>query len=110
MARNGFKKDDADTHSGAPMDILMRYLTEAEKEKLKPYEPYKETHRRTGHINYHFGSRHYQLSAGSAPPLPTRKGKRGSIWFARAVTRTRFSTTSRRSGSRTWIWREWMLT
>jgi predicted TIM-barrel fold metal-dependent hydrolase len=75
MARNGFKIFDADTHSGAPADILMRYLTQAEKEKLKPYEPYKVTHRRTGHINYNFGSRHYKRRLGSAKPDEKREAR-----------------------------------
>ena len=80
MARNGFKIFDADTHSGAPMDILMRYLTHAEIDKLGAFEPYKVVHRRTGHINYHIGSRHYKRRLGAADPDEKRAAR---IYMAR---------------------------
>jgi hypothetical protein len=57
------------------MDILMRYLTAAEIEKLKPYESYKVVHRRTGHVNYHFGSRHYKRRLGAANPDDKREAR-----------------------------------
>jgi len=65
MARNGFKIFDSDTHVGPAADILERYLTQAEKEKLAAYEPHKSVHQRTGHATYTRGIRDYRRRLGS---------------------------------------------
>jgi hypothetical protein len=77
MARNGFKIFDSDTHVGPAANILERYLTESEKQKLKVYEPYRSTHQRTGHVTYTRGIREYRRRLGSLEaetkgPRPSR--------------------------------------
>jgi hypothetical protein len=68
MARDGFKVFDTDTHVDAAADLLERYLTQAEKQKLTAYEPYKSTHARSGHITYTRGVLEYRRRIGSADP------------------------------------------
>lgn len=41
MARNGFRIFDADTHVGPVMEVLEKYLTDAERAKLPAWEQYK---------------------------------------------------------------------
>jgi uncharacterized protein len=77
MAKNGFKIFDSDTHVGPAANILERYLTESEKQKLKVYEPYRSTHQRTGHVTYTRGIREYRRRLGSLEaetkgPRPSR--------------------------------------
>ncbi|MEQ1883194.1 MAG: amidohydrolase family protein, partial [Burkholderiales bacterium] len=64
MAKNGFKIFDSDTHVGPYVDILERYLTAQEKERLKAWEPYKRTslyagQGGVGHVTYARGERKY---------------------------------------------------
>ena len=57
MARAGFKIFDSDTHVGPFVDVLDPYLDAATKTSLAEWEPYKQAHRRTGHVTYTRGQR-----------------------------------------------------
>ena len=64
MAKNGFKIFDSDTHVGPYVDILDRYMTAGERERLKAWEPYKRVGQYSdqggqGHITYTKGERKY---------------------------------------------------
>ena len=68
MARNGFKVFDADTHVGPAAEILDKYLSEAERKKLEPWEPYKWVDPQIGNVMYTRGRRKYLRRLGSANP------------------------------------------
>ena len=72
MARNGFKIFDSDTHVGPAADILERYLSKSEKQKLESWERYKLVNSLNGHVEYTFGRRNYRRKLGSAGPEPER--------------------------------------
>jgi len=55
MARNGFRIFDSDTHVGPYMDVLERYLSGAERERLSGWEQYKSSSK--GHRVYTRGQR-----------------------------------------------------
>ena len=65
MAKNGFKIFDTDTHVGPYLDVLEKYLTEAEKSKLPAWEQYKSSTNR-GYAIYARGQRHYRRQIGRA--------------------------------------------
>lgn len=73
MAKNGFKIFDSDTHVGPVMDVLERYLADAEKAKLAAWEPHKTTNKR-GHVTYTRGQRRYRRRLGTATPEDTPGG------------------------------------
>ena len=60
MARNGYRIFDSDTHVGPVMDVLERFLTDAEKAKLAAWEQHKTANKR-GHVTYTRGQRRYQI-------------------------------------------------
>jgi len=104
MARDGFKIFDSDTHVGPSMNVLDKYLSSAEKDRLAGWEQWKDTNPRTGRITYTKGRRSYQRRLGTATaetgparymaaflPAPTAPARRCA------------STTTRPSGSPTWI-------
>jgi predicted TIM-barrel fold metal-dependent hydrolase len=66
MAPDGFRIFDSDTHVGPSMNILDRYLAEAEKARLADWEQWKDINARTGRITYTKGGRRYQRRLGSA--------------------------------------------
>ena len=66
MARNGFKIFDSDTHVGPSMNVLDKYLTAVEKDRLVDWEKWKDTNLRTGRITYTKGGRSYQRRLGTA--------------------------------------------
>ncbi|MEQ9815427.1 MAG: amidohydrolase family protein [Azospirillaceae bacterium] len=68
MARDGFKIFDTDSHCGPYVDIIERYLSAEEKERLKEWEPYRSAHKRTGHVTYTRGARKYPRRLGLAEP------------------------------------------
>ena len=72
MARNGFKIFDSDTHVGPAANILERYLSTAEKQKLATWERYKFVNPLNGHVEYTFGRRNYRRKLGCAGPEPER--------------------------------------
>jgi len=43
MAKNGFKIFDTDTHVGPYLDVLEKYLADAEKAKLPAWDQYKSS-------------------------------------------------------------------
>jgi len=103
MARDGFKIFDSDTHVGPSMNVLDKYLAAADKARLADWERWKDTNPRTGRITYTKGGRSYQRRLGTAAaetgparywprlPAPTGSGRRRAL------------TTTRPSGSPTWI-------
>ena len=66
MARDGFKIFDSDTHVGPSMNVLDKYLSSAEKDRLAGWEQWKDTNPRTGRITYTKGGRSYQRRLGTA--------------------------------------------
>ena len=66
MPRDGFRIFDSDTHVGPSMNILDRYLAQAEKARLADWEQWKDINARTGRITYTKGGRRYQRRLGSA--------------------------------------------
>ena len=73
MAKNGYRIFDSDTHVGPYLDVLEKYLTEAEKAKLPAWEQYRSK-TNTGYAIYAKGQRHYRRKLGAAGPEDT-KGK-----------------------------------
>jgi hypothetical protein len=67
MARDGFRIFDSDTHVGPDARILAGYLSEAEKDRLQGWEPYKSK-ARSGHETYTRGQRRYRRRLGMAEP------------------------------------------
>jgi len=67
MARDGFRIFDSDTHVGPDMNVLSRYLSEADKATLGPWERYRSVSRQ-GHVTYTRGQRHYRRRLGDARP------------------------------------------
>ena len=65
MARDGFKIFDSDTHVGPDARIVARYLSAAEKDRLRDWEAYKSRDR-TGHETYTRGQRRYRRRLGMA--------------------------------------------
>src|SRR6266850_2476049 len=72
MARNGFRIFDSDTHVGPYMDVLERYLSGAEKEKLAAWEPHRSKSK--GFPVYTKGQRRYLRKLGTAQPEPDKGG------------------------------------
>ena len=64
MAKNGYKIFDSDTHVGPSADILERYMSAAERERLKGFEEFRAENRRTGHTTYNFNTRKYTRRIG----------------------------------------------
>ena len=64
MARNGYRIFDSDTHIGPYMDVLERYLSGSEKEKLAAWEPHRSKSK--GFPVYTKGQRRYLRKLGSA--------------------------------------------
>src|ERR1700682_5570706 len=73
MAKEGYRIFDSDTHVGPYLDVLEKYLTEAEKSKLPAWEQYRSK-TNTGYAIYARGQRHYRRKLGAAGPEDT-KGK-----------------------------------
>ena len=108
MARNGFKIFDSDTHVGPAADILERYLSKSEKQKLESWERYKLVNSLNGHVEYTFGRRNYRRKLGSAGPEPERPRTTLPTGNILTTCRCRRRRSIRRSESKTWIGREWM--
>ncbi|MBV9361229.1 MAG: amidohydrolase family protein, partial [Betaproteobacteria bacterium] len=64
MARNGYRIFDSDTHVGPYMDVLERYLSGAEKERLTAWEPFRSKSK--GFPVYTKGARKYLRKLGTA--------------------------------------------
>ena len=73
MAKNGFKIFDSDTHVGPAANVLERYLSQSEKQKLQNWEKYKFVNPLNGDVEYTFGRRKYLRKLGSAGPEPDRR-------------------------------------
>ena len=67
MARDGYRIFDSDTHVGPDAAILVRYLSEAEKDRLAGWAEYKSRDR-NGHVTYTKGQRRYRRRLGDAEP------------------------------------------
>ena len=72
MAKNGFKIFDCDTHVGPDANVLLRYMTDAEKKRLDVMDSYKLTDPRSGHVEYTLGRRSYRRKLGQADPEPVK--------------------------------------
>src|SRR6476620_4000357 len=70
MARNGFRIFDSDTHVGPYMDVLERYLSGAEKDKLAAWEPHRSKSK--GFPVYTKGQRRYLRKLGTAEAAPDK--------------------------------------
>jgi predicted TIM-barrel fold metal-dependent hydrolase len=73
MARGGFRIFDSDTHVGPVMDVLEKYLAEADKAKLAAWEPHRTANKR-GHVTYTKGQRRYRRRLGTGRPEDTPGG------------------------------------
>ncbi len=65
MAKNGFKIFDTDTHVGPVMEVLNKYISDADKTKLVGWEKFKAANKR-GDTNYNKGQRTYRRQLGTA--------------------------------------------
>jgi len=65
MACNGYRIFDSDTHVGPDARILAGYLSAAEQDRLRSWEPYKSTDRH-GRETYTMGQRRYRRRLGMA--------------------------------------------
>ena len=73
MTRNGFRVFDSDTHVGPYMDVLSKYLSEAENATLAQWEDSKRVDAH-GRITYTRGQRHYRRRLGEADAETTPGG------------------------------------
>jgi uncharacterized protein len=73
MARDGHRIFDSDTHVGPDAAILAEYLSQAEKERLAAWEPYRAIGR-NGHVTYTKGQRRYRRRLGAAATDQTPAG------------------------------------
>ncbi len=64
MARDGYKIFDSDTHVGPDADILTGYLTQPDKAKLSPWQPYRTVNPKNGQVTYNKGARTYRRRLG----------------------------------------------
>jgi predicted TIM-barrel fold metal-dependent hydrolase len=65
MAKNGYRIFDSDTHVGPYMEVLEKYLTDAEKSRLTGWEQFKAVNAH-GHQTYNKGQRVYRRRLGDA--------------------------------------------
>ncbi|PKB83431.1 MAG: hypothetical protein BZY88_01950 [SAR202 cluster bacterium Io17-Chloro-G9] len=70
MAKNGYKIFDSDTHVGPQADILERYMSAADLDRLKGFEEFRTQNRRTGHSTYNFNTRKYTRRMGDSEARP----------------------------------------
>ena len=64
MAVNGYKIFDSDTHVGPSADILERYMSAADRDKLGEFAEFQRVNRKTGHKTYNFNTRQYNAAFG----------------------------------------------
>ncbi len=65
MAKDGYKIFDSDTHVGPYMDVLEKYMTVAERDKLSGWAQYKTINPK-GYVTYTKGQRIYRRRLGDA--------------------------------------------
>lgn len=65
MAKNGFRIFDSDTHVGPFMEVLDKYITGAERERLAGWAQYRSSNK-NGNVNYTRGQRTYRRRLGDA--------------------------------------------
>ena len=75
MASNGYKIFDSDTHVGPSADILERYLSANDRDKLKGFAEFRTQNRRTGHSTYNFNTRQYTRRLGDPEARPPDAGE-----------------------------------
>ena len=75
MAINGYKVFDSDTHVGPSADILERYLTANDREKLHGFAEFQSQSRLTGHTTYNFNTRQYTRRLGDPDARPPKPGE-----------------------------------
>jgi predicted TIM-barrel fold metal-dependent hydrolase len=73
MARDGFRVFDSDTHVGPSMEVLERYLSDAEKAALAQWEAYRSVDK-YGRVTYTRGQRRYQRRLGDPQADTTPSG------------------------------------
>ena len=81
MARNGYRIFDSDTHVGPYMDVLERYLSGAEKERLAAWEPFRSKSK--GFPVYTKGARKYLRKLGTAQAEADKGGYRAGFTGAK---------------------------
>ena len=65
MARNGYRIFDSDTHVGPYIEVLTRYMTDADKSRLPAWEQFKSVSKK-GRVIYSRGQRKYHRRLGTA--------------------------------------------
>ena len=73
MAKNGYKIFDSDTHVGPYMEVLDKYMTQAERAPLAGWEQF-ETINKKGNRTYTRGQRAYRRRLGDAKADQTPAG------------------------------------
>jgi predicted TIM-barrel fold metal-dependent hydrolase len=73
MARNGFKIFDSDTHVGPYMEVIEKYITDAERKALEGWAQYRAVNNQ-GQITYNKGQRRYRRKLGTASAEQTPGG------------------------------------
>jgi len=63
--KNGYRIFDSDTHVGPFMEVLEKYLTDAEKSRLTAWEKFRTLNRK-GNVTYTRGQRVYRRRLGDA--------------------------------------------
>ena len=75
MAVNGYKIFDSDTHVGPSADILERYMSVGDLDKLSEFADFQSQNRRTGHTTYNFNTRQYTRRLGDPEARPPKAGE-----------------------------------
>ena len=75
MAVNGYKIFDSDTHVGPSADILERYMSAADRDKLGEFAEFQRINRKTGHKTYNFNTRQYTRRLGDSEARPPKAGE-----------------------------------
>ena len=75
MAVNGYKIFDSDTHVGPSADILERYMSAADRDKLNEFAEFQRINGKTGHKTYNFNTRQYTRRLGDSEARPPKAGE-----------------------------------
>lgn len=70
MAINGYKIFDSDTHVGPAADILERYMSTKDLDRLKGFAEFRKKNPVTGHTTYNFNTRKYTRRLGDSEARP----------------------------------------
>ncbi len=68
--KDGYKIFDSDTHVGPLADIIARYLSVSDRDRLKAFDPYRREREDSDHYTYNFNTRKYPRRIGDAESRP----------------------------------------